>query len=129
LVICFKNEGGKTTYAAPYATPKINKTSHVLLCRNKSSEENFTKYLEEDLTPTLESNMTAPSLKKALLLILQKWREGKTIKPPNHPQIFGIREAVRDQNNHLGWNNFVLGRWSPKWQKVQQQFYTQTNSK
>jgi hypothetical protein len=41
----------------------------------------------------------------------------------------GIREAVRDQNNHLGWNNFVLGRWSPKWQKVQQQFYTQTNSK
>jgi hypothetical protein len=49
--------------------------------------------LEEDLTPTLESNMTAPSLKKALLLILQKWREGKTIKPSNHPQIFGIREA------------------------------------
>jgi hypothetical protein len=51
--------------------------------------------------------------KKALLLILQKWREGKTIKPSDHPQIFGIREAVGDQNNHLGWNNFVLGRWSP----------------
>jgi hypothetical protein len=43
--------------------------------------------LEEHLTPTLESNMTAPSLKKALLLILQKWREGKTIKPSDHPQI------------------------------------------
>jgi hypothetical protein len=56
-------------------------------------------------------------------------REGKTIKPSDHPQMFGIREAVRDQNKHLGWNNFVLGRWSPKWQIVQQQFYTRTNSK
>jgi hypothetical protein len=116
--------------ARPLTLPLCNteneKTSHVLLCRNKSSKENFKKKLAEDLTPTLVSNMTAPSLKKALLLILQKWREGKTIKPSDHPQIFGIREAVRDQNNHLGWNNFVLGRWSPKWQKLQQQFYTQT---
>jgi hypothetical protein len=86
----------------------------------------ISKNTPQDLTPTLESNMKAPSLKKALLLILQK---GKTIKPSDHQQIFGIREAARDQNKHLGWNNFVLGRWSPKWQKVQQQFYTQTNSK
>jgi hypothetical protein len=92
-------------------------------------KKNFKKTLEEDLTPTLESNMTAPSLKKALLLILQNWREGKTIKPSDHPQIFGIREAVRDQKKHLGWNNFALGRWSPKWQIVRQQFYTRTNSK
>jgi hypothetical protein len=128
-VICLKKEGGKTTHDAPYVTPKMKKTSHVLLCRNKSSKENFKKKLAEYLTPTLESNMTAPSLKKALLLILLKWREEETIKPSDHPQNFGIREAVRDQNIHLGWNNFVLGRWSPKWQKVQQQFYTQTNSK
>jgi hypothetical protein len=124
-----KTEVARPLTLPPYATPKMEKTSHVLLCRNKSSKENFRKTLEEDLTPTLESNMTAPSLKKALLLILQKWREGKTIKPSDHPQIFGIREAVRDQNKHLGWNNFVLGRWSPNWQIVQQQFYTQTNSK
>jgi hypothetical protein len=113
----------------PLCNTENEETSHVLLCRNKSSKENFKKTLEEDLTPTLESNMTAPSLKEALLLILLKRREGKTIKPSNHPQIFGIREAVRDQNKHLGWNNFVLGRWSPKWQIAQQQFYTQTNSK
>jgi hypothetical protein len=98
----------------PLYNTENEKTSHVLLCRNKSSKENFKKTLEEDLTLTLESNMTAQSLEKALLLILQKWREGITIKPSNHPQIFGIREAVRDQNNHLGWNNLVLGRWSPK---------------
>jgi hypothetical protein len=105
------------------------KKHHTSSSVETNQQRKLQKKMEEDLTPTLESIMTAPSLKKALLLILQKWREGKTIKPSDHPQIFGIREAVRDQNNHLGWNNFFLGKWSPEWQKVQQQFYTQTNSK
>ena len=77
----------------------------------------------------MKSTKTAPSLQKTILLILLKWREGKKITPSDHPQIFGIREAVRDQNKYLGWNNFILGRWSPKWQTVQQQFYTHTKSK
>jgi hypothetical protein len=65
------------------------------------------------LTPSLEASYTAPSLKKAILTILLEWREGKKITPLDHPSIFGIREAIKDQNNGLGWDNFVLGRWSP----------------
>jgi hypothetical protein len=79
----------------PLCNTKNEITSHVLLCRNKSSKENFRKNLEEDLTPTLESNMTAPSLKKALSLILQKWREGKTIKPSDHPQILASEKRSK----------------------------------
>jgi hypothetical protein len=85
--------------------------------------------LDETLIPTMESTNTAPSLQKALLQILLKWREGRKITPTNYPEIFGIQEAIRDQNRGLGWSNFVLGRWSPKWQLVQQQFYIRTKSK
>jgi hypothetical protein len=53
----------------------------------------------------------------------------KKIKPSDHPSIFVIREAIKDQNNRLGWDNFVLGRWSPKWQLAQQKFFIQTKSK
>jgi hypothetical protein len=42
----------------PLCNTENKKTSHVLFYRNKSSKENFKKTLEEDLTPTLESNMT-----------------------------------------------------------------------
>jgi hypothetical protein len=51
------------------------------------------------------------------------------ITPSDHPSIFGIREAIKDQNNGLGWDNFVLRRWSPKWQLAQQKFFIQTKSK
>jgi hypothetical protein len=89
-------------------------TSHVLLCQNRASKENFKKTLDKVLTPSPEASNTAPLFKKAILLILLKWREGKKITPSDHPSIFGIREAIEDQNNGLGWDNFVLGRWSPK---------------
>ena len=105
------------------------KTSHVLRCQDKKSKVNFKEKLDETLIPTMESTNTAPSLQKALLQILLKWRDGKKITPTDYPVIFGIREAIRDQNRGLGWNNFVLGRWSPKWQLAQQQFYTCTKSK
>jgi hypothetical protein len=105
------------------------KTSHVLRCQDKKSKMNFKEKLDEILIPTMESTNTAPSLQKALLQILLKWRDGKRITPNDYPEIFGIREAIRDQNRGLGWNNFVLGRWSPKWQLTQQQFYTRTKSK
>jgi hypothetical protein len=107
----------------------MKKTSHILLCQNRASKENFKKNLDKVLTPSLEASNTAPSLKKAILTILLKWREGKKITPSNHPSIFGIREAIKEQNNRLGWDNFLLGRWSPKWQLAQHKFFIQTKSK
>ena len=36
----------------------------------------------------------------------------------------------RQRTNHgLGWTNFVLGRWSPKWQAVQQKYLTSIKSR
>jgi hypothetical protein len=106
-VICYKKRRWQDHSRCPLCNTENEKNITRPPLSKQIIKRKLQKNLEEDLTPTLESNMTAPSLKKALLLILQKWREGKTIKPSDHPQIFGIREAVRDQSNHLGWNNFV----------------------
>ena len=113
----------------PLCNSSNEKSSHVLLCPNRPAKENFKTKIETNLKPTLESTMTAPSLQKTLLSILTKWRNGTTITPESFPRIFGIREAVKDQSLGLGWTNFVLGRWSPKWQTVQQQYYNRTRSK
>ena len=41
---------------------------------------------------------------------------------------FGLRAAIIDQEQ-IGWDNFLLGRWSKKWQKVQQRYITHTKSR
>ena len=113
----------------PLCNKTNEKTSHVLVCPNKSSKDNFKKKVEKHVTKTLAANNTAPSLQKAILKILLQYREGNRITPTDFPTIFGIREAIQDQHTTLGWNNFILGRWSPKWQKAQQNYYNLTRSK
>jgi hypothetical protein len=56
----------------PLCNTEYEKTSHVLLCQNRASKENFKKTLDKVLTPSLEASNTAPSFKKAILLILLK---------------------------------------------------------
>ena len=124
-----KKRKWQTHSRCPLCNKDNEKTSHVLRCQNIDSIANYKISLDTVLKPTLESTNTSPSLSKAILKILLKWKEGKKITPTDHPEIFGIRDAIKDQNNGLGWNNFVLGRWSPKCQLAQQQFYTRTRSK
>ena len=62
---------------------------------------------------------TEPKLSAAILDIIFRWRNDRTIIHTNYSTLFGIRAAIKEQNKGLGWTNFVLGRWSPKWQTVQ----------
>ncbi|OEU05826.1 hypothetical protein FRACYDRAFT_266850 [Fragilariopsis cylindrus CCMP1102] len=113
----------------PLCNKDEEKTSHVLTCQDKDSKANFKKNLDTILKPTLDSTNTAPSLSKAILQILQIWRQDKKVNPSDFTLNFGIRAAIKDQNNGLGWTNFALGRWSRKWQVSQQQFYDRIRSK
>ena len=113
----------------PLCNKDEEKTSHVLTCQDKDSKANFKKNLDTILKPTLDSTNTAPSLSKAILEILQIWRQDKKVNPSDFTLNFGIRAAIKDQNNGLGWTNFALGRWSRKWQVSQQQFYDRIRSK
>ena len=56
-----------------------------------------------------------------------KWKEGSTIYPDNYTTDFNIRDAIKDQSK-IGWTNWVIGRWSPKWQRVQKLYYKSIRS-
>ena len=67
----------------------------------------------KQINKTLSDSKTLPLLQKAILSILQQWRNGRTINFRSFTKKFGVQEAVKDQNN-IGWNNFILGIWSQK---------------
>ena len=85
----------------------------------------MTKILE----PTLKTSKIASILSSTILHIIFAWRKGRYITSTNYSTLFGLREAVKEQSDGLGWTNFVLGRWSPKWQEVQQQYLTSIKSR
>lgn len=53
---------------------------------------------------------------------------GRRIKPSDFTRSDGIRDAMKDQEK-IGWTNFFLGRWSPKWQAIQAKHYERISSK
>ena len=63
------------------------------------------------LEKTLSETKTLPSLQSAILKILEHWRYGRTINPREFNNEYGLRDAIKDQST-IGWNNFILGRWS-----------------
>ena len=81
------------------------------------------------LKPILEETKMEPKLSSTILEIIFRWRNKQTIVHTKYSTLFGIRAAVKEQNDGLGWTNFVLGRWSPKWQEVQQQYLTSIQSR
>ena len=42
-----------------------------------------------------------------------------SVKFSDVPTTYGLRSAIKAQQK-VGWTNFILGRWTPLWQKVQQ---------
>lgn len=105
----------------------IEKSSHVLLCRNSKTKSNFNLNLKKVKT-SLSDNQTLPCLQNTILKILRSWRNSRTINKLDFPSTYGIQNAIEDQNI-IGWNNFILGRSSKKWQLVQQKYIKQMNSK
>ena len=71
---------------------------------------------------------TYPPLSAAILDILKKWRQGIPIQPNTYTTTYGVQKAVEMQGI-LGWENFVLGRWSRTWQQVQWNYYNLIKSK
>ena len=115
------------TAKCPNCSFPIEKSSHVLLCSNQKTKSNFNLNLAK-IRNCLSTNQTLPRLQRTIITILKKWRNGRTITKSEFTKDFGIRDAIEDQAN-IGWNNFVMGRWSKKWRLVQQRYIKQTKSK
>ena len=105
----------------------IEKSSHVLRCRCRASKASFKLNVNKLIRPALTEHKTFSLLQDAIMLILSKWRDRHKIRScdfPNHP---GLQAAIKEQSV-IGWYNFMLGRWSHKWQSIQQQHIISTVS-
>ena len=86
----------------------------LLQCRDVAAIERVTGGLDGPLTKALDKHATTPCSDAAIIAILPACRRGVPITAAEFAYVFGFQEAIEDQAI-LGWNNFLLGRWSPKW--------------
>ena len=105
---------------------KVEKSSHILLCTNEKATEFYHKKVKEELKKELEKRHTSSILRDTIIDILTKWRQKQAIDYTDYSQQYKIRDAVLEQKK-IGWTNFVLGRFSPKWQISQDIYYTEPN--
>ena len=81
-----------------------------------------------DFKKELKERETAPRLQKTFSKVLDAWRMNRRIYLRDLIKNTAIQDAVREQNK-IGWDNFILGRWSLKWQRIQKNYYASINSK
>ena len=93
---------------------KKEPTMYYYVLTAEQNKKNFKKAVKKILKPILEEMHTEPKLSSTILEIIFRWRNKQTIVHTKYSTLFGIRKAVKEQNDGLGWINFVLGRWSPK---------------
>ena len=60
--------------------------------------------------------------------ILIQWRNGHPINASMFPTAHGIYTAVEEQNE-IGWDNYMLRQWSKKWQAIQKNYLYLIGSK
>ena len=100
--------------------------SHVLLCPDGGAVTNTLQKITGPVKTLLDEKNTYLLLRDAILDILTRRRHGTRIRPIEYD--VSIRSAIGAQSV-LGWNNFVLGRWSSKWQMIQARHYRSISSK
>ena len=67
-------------------------------------------------------------LASCIATILERWRKGLVIDSSTVSGAYGLRKAVEDQSK-IGWENFIFGQWSKKWQLVQSAYLLAIKSK
>ena len=111
-VVQYRNRDNTEKLKHDEVTRIIN-TDHVLLCDNSKTKHNFNSNMRQ-LEKTLSETKTLPSLHSAILKILeQHWRHGRTIKPREFNNEYGLKDTIKNEST-IGWNNFILGRWSQR---------------
>jgi len=86
--------------------------------------------MKKNVGEAYKKQKTYPPMEKVMIKIISAWRHRRmsSVKLSTISTAFGLREAIKDQQK-MGWTNFVLGRWTPLWQKVQQHYLDHIKSK
>ena len=106
----------------------VEKSSHVLRCRCATAKQAFIQNVNKIVRPALTEQKTSPLLQETILSLIFKWRNYQQIRSRDYPRDRDIRAAIKDQAK-IGWNNFFLGRWSFKWQTVQEKYLVRIGSR
>jgi Reverse transcriptase (RNA-dependent DNA polymerase) len=91
---------------------------HVWLCRGSDSDAIWQKSMVS-LAEWMESVQTDPDVQEAILSKLSKWRTGSD---DDGMVPFQLQPAIEQQND-IGWSNFIEGWVSFEWELVQQSYY------
>ena len=123
-----RHRGWQDSDKCPLCGKNNEKSSHVLTCRNTEAVKLFKKKIKEDLGPVLQEHKTNSYLTAAILEILVSHRKGR-IKYMDYGKFdASIGDAFREQQQ-IGWHNFMMGRWSPRWQAIQARHYSLIRSR
>ena len=114
----------------PICNESIEKSSHILRCQHYTAKEKFFESMKTHVGAAYTHQKTYPPMKTAMIKIISAWRHRRLncIKFTDVPTKYGLRSAIKAQQR-VGWTNFILGRWTPLWQKVQQQHLDNIKSK
>ncbi len=92
--------------------------SHVWQCKGANAEKVWRKAIA-DLETWMESVQTDPEVQEVIIAKLISWWSGSE---NNYTVPFQLQPAVQQQND-IGWNNFLEGWVSFEWELVQQAYY------
>ena len=110
----------------PLCDADNEKVSHVLSCKDTGAVQHSVSAFKGPLQKRLEVEQTDPSLVAAIVDLLTRVRKGQNIYPSSYS--LAIASAVRAQRT-IGWHNWLLGRWSPRWYQIQADYYSHIGSK
>jgi hypothetical protein len=100
--------------------------SHVLHCKDPEAVRFAKTRIQETLKPKLTELETDEPLAESILDIATKHRSNIPIRPSSYP--YYLQKAIRAQQK-IGWDNWFLGRWSPRWQIIQSNYLLSIGSK
>lgn len=100
--------------------------THILLCNAPSATQLWEDELDR-LKGWFRCHDTAPQIMNAVLHNLVKWKKVGGIFP-HHYADNRTRTVIRDQNT-IGWNHFMLGRFSYGWKILQDEYYKKIQSR
>ena len=114
--------------ACPLCAAPEEDRGHILQCSNPHATYQFKNSIST-LPELLQSIETSPpAASKAILTILTRYRAKKNINPQAFHVTDGLRDAIREQAK-IGWHNFILWRWTYKWNILQKAHYDRIGSR
>jgi hypothetical protein len=107
--------------------PRCNQkedSTHIFQCHGEGADAIWQDNIHK-LTTFLVENLTHPELQDALLLRLHQWRHALPYSPVPDPEV----QQVLQQQDRIGWKNFLEGLPATQWKQLQQRHYNGIESR